>query len=72
MITIEQLAGELARQIVMGNGQLPIAYGDCNTMHLVSGFTTGVVEDIEEYFLEEKATEDIEEGTPPNVFIVGE
>lgn len=72
MITVEQLAGELSRQITVGNGSLPVAFGDCNKLHLISGYGTSFVTDIDEYYLEEKHPDDRDEDDVDNVFIVGE
>lgn len=72
MITIKQLHAELTTQIEVGNGDLPVAFGDCNKLHLISGFGASFVEDIDEYYLEEKHADDRDEDDIDNVFVVGE
>ncbi|MND84987.1 hypothetical protein D3C80_768930 [compost metagenome] len=72
MITIEKLYEELGKQIAAGNGSLLIAFGDCNKLHLASGYGTGVVVDTDEYYLEEVHPDDQDEDYTVNVFIIGE
>lgn len=72
MITIQQLHAELTVQIEVGNGNLPVAFGDCNKLHLISDFGTSFVEDLSEYYLEEIHEDDRDDDHIDNVFIVGE
>jgi hypothetical protein len=72
MITVLELYKALQAEIYKGQGHLPVAFGDCNKLHLISGCGASVVEDLDEYYLEEIAEEDRDQGTLPNVFIVGE
>lgn len=72
MITVEQLHAELTVQIQTGKGKLPIAFGDCNKMHLISGYGASVVEDLGEYYLEEIHPDDRDSDAVENVFIIGE
>lgn len=72
MITVEQLHAELTVQISNGNGKFPVAFGDCNKLHLVSGHGVSHVRDLDEYYLEEVHPDDREPEDKDNVFIVGE
>lgn len=72
MITVDQLHAELTVQIQMGKGKLPVAFGDCNKLHLISGYSVSVVEDLGEYCLEEIHPDDRDSDAVENVFIIGE
>lgn len=72
MITVKQLHERLTLEINAGNGDFPVAFGDCNKLHLISGYGVGCVRDLNEYYLEEIHQDDQEEDDENNVFIVGE
>lgn len=59
-------------QVDAGNGTMPVAFGDCNRMHMVLAASTGFVRDLDEYYLEETHPDDKEEGDEDNIFIIGE
>jgi hypothetical protein len=72
LITVEKLHAALTLHIQNGNGKLPVAFGDCNKLHLASGYGASVVEDLGEYYLEEIHPDDREDDQIDNVFIIGE
>jgi len=68
-MNIQTLYEELEKQIIAGNGQVPVAFGDCNSLHIVTATGIGYVEELGTYYLEEVV--DPEDGGV-EVFIIGE
>lgn len=67
-MNIQTLYEELEKQIIAGKGQVPVAFGDCNSLHIATATGIGYVEELGTYYLEEVGSED----GGVEVFIIGE
>lgn len=57
-MTLIELRDAINKDIEAGMGDLQVAFGDCNTLHKVSGIGKSFVEDVDTYYLEEVGSED--------------